>query len=197
MLPKSHWAPVPALPTPRGSQTAEGPQGYYAGPHSVAPAGVPWWKSHCCSARSFWQDNPCLGLCSWDPSAGLRSAGRDPLLGDSALQLYPHLGPGKTLSTCDPWLCHSICLSPHPSCHAFREDTELLSSPSSCYHFFDFLIPYLMASLYFLPFLSTVPLLKYWISLFQLLLAIFTTLFLPVPLPSHQPVPLSITHRLH
>lgn len=46
-------------------------RGYYA-----VPARAPWWKTHCCSARSFSQDNPCLALCSRDPSGGLGSADR-------------------------------------------------------------------------------------------------------------------------
>lgn len=66
----------PSTPRSQGLPVSRGISGVVMLDPPMQGSRVPWWKSHCCSARSFSQDNPCLALCSQDPSGGLGSAGR-------------------------------------------------------------------------------------------------------------------------
>lgn len=97
MLPKSHHISVPALPAPRGSQSA---RVVMLDPTVLFQLGFPG-GSHIAALTdpsprtiSAWLCAP--GILGW---AGISWQG---LLGDSALQLCPHPGLGKSLSMCNP-----------------------------------------------------------------------------------------------
>lgn len=100
MLPKSHHTPVPALPAPRGSQSA---RVIVLDPTVLFQLGSPG-GSHIAALTdpsprtiSAWLSAP--GILGW---ARISWQGLDPLLGDSALHLCPCPGLGKSLSTCKP-----------------------------------------------------------------------------------------------
>lgn len=157
MLPKSQHSPLPGAPSQQRDL-----RGCYAGPPSAGNQGsLVEVTLLLCQILLPGQSLPGSVLPGSQWWAGISWQGLDPLLGDSALQLCPHPGPDKTLSTCEPWLCHSICLCHHiPPVTPSKRTQSSSSSLSSCYHLFGFLFPYPTDSLYFLPFLSTVPLLR-------------------------------------